>query len=457
MESLILAIYKKDINEVKKLIHSHTENYKDKILLEIYNKIFLSPRSLQFLIENCPEYINITSAFLKILIKDNNIELLSIIFKNFEYYDTEFIITLLSHYKNQTAISTADLNQRISKCKIKINSNNPSKKYFITEILNKACADGKEGIVKYFTRLGAKINKHNKMGETPLFYACKNGNVNLVKFLIFTSKYKNSTSKTPAFFVCKNEKIIKTRISKESKEGETPLSYACKNGNETVVKYLIELGANIHKEYKHKRANFHEEDKSGGTLLHMVCDRGYLNLVKYLIEQGADINKRIVYNGWYNVSPLYISCRSGHEDIVKYLIEHGANINNGEDHLFIDYKNGNENIAKCLVEHGANINKENRYGETPLFFACMKGNEAIVKYLIEYGANIHKENENGETPLFYACNNGNENIIKYLVELGADTNKKNKYGESPLTLVQNCYSIRKRNIIQYLKEHGALD
>jgi ankyrin repeat protein len=57
--------------------------------------------------------------------------------------------------------------------------------------------------------------------------------------------------------------------------------------------------------------------------LFMACKGGNENLVKYLVELGADVNKE----NKFNETPLYCACRKGNEKIVKYLIEHGANVN----------------------------------------------------------------------------------------------------------------------------------
>ena len=56
--------------------------------------------------------------------------------------------------------------------------------------------------------------------------------------------------------------------------------YACKNGNEDLVKYLINHGADINK-----------VNEAGETPLFNACSGKNGNLVKYLIEQGVDINK----------------------------------------------------------------------------------------------------------------------------------------------------------------------
>jgi len=63
---------------------------------------------------------------------------------------------------------------------------------------------------------------------------------------------------------------------------------ACLNGNETLVKYLVEHGADV---------NY--EGYSGQTSLLIACEKceireeernAYMNIIKYLIEHGADIN-----------------------------------------------------------------------------------------------------------------------------------------------------------------------
>ena len=56
--------------------------------------------------------------------------------------------------------------------------------------------------------------------------------------------------------------------------------------------------------------------------LFSACLSGNENLVKYLIEQGADINEE----GHRFETPLFNACKSGNENLVKYLIECGADI-----------------------------------------------------------------------------------------------------------------------------------
>ncbi|ORY38048.1 ankyrin [Neocallimastix californiae] len=59
----------------------------------------------------------------------------------------------------------------------------------------------------------------------------------------------------------------------------------------------------------------------------MHVENGNEAIVKYLVEHGADVNKK----DNYGENSLFKACRSGNEAIVKYLVEHGANINKKDD------------------------------------------------------------------------------------------------------------------------------
>ena len=66
--------------------------------------------------------------------------------------------------------------------------------------------------------------------------------------------------------------------------------------------------------------NINKKDKSGRTPLFYACLNGNEAVVKYLVEHGADVNK---INKW-DITPLHNACIRGDETIVKYLVEHGA-------------------------------------------------------------------------------------------------------------------------------------
>jgi len=250
-----------------------------------------------------------------------------------------------------------------------------------------------------------------------------------------------------------------------------------------MIDYLIEHGANINCKVK-------IDDNGICTPLTLACKNNSKSIIKCLLEHGADINKR----DGNNMTPLGVACEQENENLVKYLLEHGANINckvKINDHeictpLTLVCKNNNKSIIKCLLEHGADINKRDGNNMTPLGVACEQENENLVKYLIEHGANVNKKYEiknyaeyyyrpsnkylskiDIKTPLIPACEKNNISIVKYLIEHGANTNteytsyefsKHWKYSlENYKIKTPSCIANENKNmiILNYLKKHGA--
>ncbi|KAG4102796.1 hypothetical protein H8356DRAFT_1032313, partial [Neocallimastix lanati (nom. inval.)] len=189
----VRAIDAKNTNKIKYLINtinkkkSIIHNNKVDIILEIYNNNSLTTERLQFIIESCNDFLKVSSDLTKKLIKDDNIILLDVIFKQFKFFDNEFIIGLLLNYRNKTPIDLNILSQQFEKYKLSVNINNRNfirlkpkcHKYLIS-----ACESGNVEIVKYLVRHGADIYKENRFGRTVLFDSCINGYEKILKYLI---------------------------------------------------------------------------------------------------------------------------------------------------------------------------------------------------------------------------------------------------------------------------------
>jgi len=64
------------------------------------------------------------------------------------------------------------------------------------------------GLVKYLVEHGSDINKENRARETPLWYACENGNESVIKYLVEHGANVNKGNRvTPLFNACKNGNI----------------------------------------------------------------------------------------------------------------------------------------------------------------------------------------------------------------------------------------------------------
>ncbi|KAG4090639.1 hypothetical protein H8356DRAFT_1279457 [Neocallimastix lanati (nom. inval.)] len=151
-------------------------NINNDIVYEIFQRNLLDENRLIFIIENCQNYLNISTKLIKNLINHNQIQLLDVIFNNYKFFDNDFIINLLTFYRYKNPISTMKLTQLIKKYEFK--SFNKESKFYISNFniikyLFAACKFGSLSALKYFINLGIDINGTNYYGETSLHYACK--------------------------------------------------------------------------------------------------------------------------------------------------------------------------------------------------------------------------------------------------------------------------------------------
>lgn len=222
-----------------------------------------------------------------------------------------------------------------------------------------ACEQGFDAIAKYLIDHGADVNKKGKYKEysAPLLSACKANNEEIAKYLIdhgadvnLKLGFEVNVSSFQIVFDENHLVIPSDSVLINHQVYHNPLKYACENGNESLVKYLVEHGAN-------------DFDNSGSLL--SACENGNEAIIKYLVECGADVNQ----TDRFNCTPLITVCQNENEDMVRYLIEHGA------DKL---------------------INHKDKFGHSPLKIARENKNDSIVNYLIEHGADSTNENDDSK-------------------------------------------------------------
>ncbi|XP_062606957.1 kinase D-interacting substrate of 220 kDa-like [Saccostrea cucullata] len=167
----------------------------------------------------------------------------------------------------------------------------------------------------------------------------------------------------------------------------------------------------------------------GDTVLWAASTDGHLSVVKELVEAGADVNPRKVFE-----TPLTAA--------MKELIEAGADINQ-KGQCFYSYtpliaacKDGYISIVKELLGARADVNLQGKHGisidnETPLTVACKGGHFEIAKELLEAGAGVNQRSK-CDTPLTAACEGGHVNLVQELLKAGAYINVHSEI-DSPLT------------------------
>ena len=93
---------------------------------------------------------------------------------------------------------------------------------------------------------------------------------------------------------------------------QTPLFYACRDGNNLAVQYLIEEG----------KDNVNRQDKYGQTPIYYAVREGHIATTQLLIDLGALIDQ----SDSKNQRPIYYAITQNRYEMVKFLIDKGADI-----------------------------------------------------------------------------------------------------------------------------------
>ncbi|OTA67298.1 ankyrin [Hypoxylon sp. EC38] len=123
------------------------------------------------------------------------------------------------------------------------------------------------------------------------------------------------------------------------------------------------------------------------TPLLVAIETGNNDLVKFLIDRGADVNKDAAYG--IRQTPLQAAAKKGRLDIVELLLRNGADINgkpamfSGGTALQCAAMGGNCNIAVLLLEQGASLGTPPSMfdGRWPLEGAAEYGRLDMIQFL----------------------------------------------------------------------------
>jgi len=223
-------------------------------------------------------------------------------------------------------------------------------------------------------------------GMTPLGLAASQGNIYLVRLLLFfgaNAAGPDKVKRSPLQLVAKTGRsgfsadkgdIIELLILNGANINggdPTPLQVAVTSGSEDMAILLIERGA-----------DFNHVGPDGTSISHLTATAGCKAVLTLLLEKKADPN--LTDNGGFAL--IHYAVVAGDEAVVRLLLENGADPDlsdsTGRTAMHWAVERGVEAVVRLLLEKGANLNSKDKDGRSVGYFA--KGEEAVERLLKDY-------------------------------------------------------------------------
>ena len=233
--------------------------------------------------------------------------------------------------------------------------------------------------------------------RTPLLFACRNHNTNLVQQLLH---YRAST----------------TRSDTITHNYNTPLAIAVVNNDPSIVKLLVEARADMynesHDDYDRDRhSEDEEEDERIELPLFIASRKGFYSVVNVLLQAGIDVNRPAGKN---KITILFVT-----KDLetARAMLAAKADVNHrAYDGSTPLHKVTSPSIAALFIQARADLDASTDGNETALMKASTSGHDDIVKLLLTAGAAICCLDDDGESAL---CKAHHKSIAKMLIKYGA--------------------------------------
>ncbi len=362
--------------------------------------------------------------------------------------------------------------------------------------LQAASRVGNIDIVQRLLNSGADVNILGGVHGTALRAAALGGHENVVRNLIahgadvnLRYEYGGVTilhlaleSRNPAVF--KTLLVAGAAVNTVDADPQHILITACKHGDTTLVELLIASSVDVNV-LETKSIHSHSIPDKEATPLNAACAEGHLSVVRLLLDHGADIEK----TNESSATPLMTAIHGENLSIDRLLLDAGANVNHAVTSVTVSHANyvtplskaaedSKLEIVEILLSAGAIIGgpstKRNALAE-----ACNSRQYRVVKLLLgalsgtQYEAEVCGEAlhaatksgdgemvrlllENGTSPSFdmlrQACAAGTLEAVKMLVDLGIDINEEDG-DDAPLLHVAASHS--RPSIVQFLIDSGA--
>ncbi|XP_067685531.1 serine/threonine-protein phosphatase 6 regulatory ankyrin repeat subunit A-like [Haliotis asinina] len=286
-----------------------------------------------------------------------------------------------------------------------------------------AASLGNREVLDFLVRQGADMLVADNDGQNILHLACKEGNVEIVKYIL-------------------TKKLL--GINTKGIRGMPPVLQSAYYGKREVFDVLVKQGADLS-----------VVDKNGDSILHLACRRGNVEMVNDILTQKfVDINTK----GYMGMPPVLLAVCFFNREVFEFLVKKGADLSvvdkHGDNILHLVCRYGNMKIVNYILTHTTlNINSTNNKKMTPLLMAAYHGKKDVLGLLLETGADTSAVDHKNNNVLHLSCTGGHVDTVKFILNLNiVDINSKDLSGMTPVMLAAYW---GKREIFYILVQQGA--
>ncbi|MDG2175957.1 MAG: ankyrin repeat domain-containing protein [Gammaproteobacteria bacterium] len=291
-------------------------------------------------------------------------------------------------------------------------------------------------LVQLLLEAGADPNVSNNLDISPLLQASRYGSAEMIAALLASGATLSSTApglvESPFMAAARSGSVAAVDVlleaganpnETEPVQNQTALMWATAEGHLTMVEHLLNEGADPNMQARvsdlTKRSVNADYPSGGFGALHWAARNGDEAIIKLLIEQDADIN---ITNGDQS-TPMMLAIVNDRFDIANMLLELGADANDGslyyatimrdattdwraKDGTVFRADHSNEinalDLTQFLLDEGADPNKpfigqmhntsmccDTKSNETPFYRAAKAADIAGIKMMLAHGADAN--------------------------------------------------------------------
>lgn len=227
----------------------------------------------------------------------------------------------------------------------------------------------------------SEIEKIDSWGFRPFYWACQNGDIYVVQWLVKAGADVNARRHDGNF---------------------TALGIAASQSHGDIVRYLLEQGAEVD-----------VQDQDYGTPLYIAAENGCLPVLRQLLEHQANVN----LTGGLHRRPLNVAAYYGHLEVVQLLLQKDIEVDPEEEYRYgsalgAAARKGHHDIVRLLLGKGWKVNRKIKIYGSALVAAATYGHVEVVQALLENNLDITSR----EQALEIASKNGRTDVVKALLE-----------------------------------------